>query len=60
MQLLYWILKIFSFFDKDFVIPIEVIYPNRDHLSQFGDILSLFYAQLCAQTTIFRKKNILK
>ena len=29
------------FFYKDFVIPIEVIYPDWDNLSRFGDILSL-------------------
>ena len=31
----------FKFFYKDFVISIEVIYPDRDNLSRFGDILSL-------------------
>ena len=33
--------KNFQFFVKDFVIPIEVIYPDWDNLSRFGVILSL-------------------
>ena len=33
------------------VIPIEVIYPDWDNLSRFGDILSLLYVTIQEQWT---------
>ena len=38
--------QIFLFSDKDFVIPLEVIYPDWDNLSRFGDIV-------CSHGTVF-------
>ena len=42
LEITFLIPQNFQSFDKDFIIPIGVIYPDWDNLSRFVDILSLY------------------